>query len=171
MIEMLLNVFDNAINSFLEKNVKLMPMRFVKMIAYYYPNAKIRKEYLKRLGFIMGEGSYSNLGLSFVMNEDWSPSVIVGKNVSIAPNVTFIPNSSPNNSQLLKDNSYVKEKLIKNNAIITVEDDVWIGANVVVMPGVTIKKGSVIGAGAVLLHDTEPFSIYAGVPAMMIRKL
>lgn len=50
-----------------------------------------------------------------------------------------------------------------------VEDDVWIGANAIIMPGLTIKKGSIIGAGAVLTKDTEPFGIYGGVSAKLIK--
>lgn len=52
---------------------------------------------------------------------------------------------------------------------IVIEDDVWIGANVIVLGGVTIGRGSVIGAGAVVTKDVEPFSIVGGVPAKLIR--
>ena len=171
MMKKILAMIDKFINAFLIKYVDVMPMRFVKKVAYYYTDAIVRKLYLKRLGVIMGEGSFSNLGLNVTTNEDFSTSVLIGKNVSIATNVTFIPNSLPNNSKLLMENAYIKNNLIKQNQIITVEDDVWIGANVVIMPGVTLKKGCVIGAGAVVLKDTEPFSIYAGVPAKKIRNI
>jgi galactoside O-acetyltransferase len=53
---------------------------------------------------------------------------------------------------------------------ITVEDNVWIGANAVVTPGVTIGTGSIIGAGAVVTKDVEPYSVMGGVPAKLIRK-
>lgn len=113
MIKFFLKNIDNFINFFLKKYVDSMPIRFVKLISFYYTNAIIRKIYLKKLGFIMGEGSYSNLGLHFTPNEDYSPCVIIGKNVSIGPGVTFLPNSEPNNSELLKNNPYVKNNLIK----------------------------------------------------------
>lgn len=51
-----------------------------------------------------------------------------------------------------------------------IEDDVWIGRNVVIMPGVFIGKGSIIGANAVVTKDVEPYSIVGGVPAKLIRK-
>jgi len=51
---------------------------------------------------------------------------------------------------------------------IIIEHDVWIGANVVVLPNVRIGKGSVIGAGAVVTGDIEPYSIAVGVPARKI---
>lgn len=51
---------------------------------------------------------------------------------------------------------------------IRIEDDVWIGAGAVILPGITIKRGSVIGANAVVTRDTEEYSINAGVPARKI---
>ncbi len=51
---------------------------------------------------------------------------------------------------------------------ILVEDDVWIGANAVVLVDVTIGRGSVVGAGAVVTRSCAPFSILAGVPARVI---
>ncbi len=51
---------------------------------------------------------------------------------------------------------------------ITVEDDVWIGANAVILLDVTIGRGSVVGAGAVVTGSCAPYSILAGVPARVI---
>ena len=51
---------------------------------------------------------------------------------------------------------------------IRIEDDVWLGAHVVVLPGVTIGKGAVVAAGAVVNRDVAPMSIVAGVPAREI---
>lgn len=48
-------------------------------------------------------------------------------------------------------------------------NDVWIGCNVTILAGVKIGNGSIIGAGAVVTHDVEPYSIVAGVPAKLIR--
>ena len=52
---------------------------------------------------------------------------------------------------------------------IDIEDDVWIGANAVVLGGVRIGKGAVIGAGSVVTKDVPPMAIAAGVPAKAIR--
>ncbi len=54
-------------------------------------------------------------------------------------------------------------------APVTIEDDVWIGAHVVVVAGTTIGQGSVIGAGAVVTKDIPSYSIAVGVPAKVIR--
>lgn len=54
---------------------------------------------------------------------------------------------------------------------IVIGDDVWIGAGAILLRGVRIGLGAVIGAGAVVTHDVEPFSVVAGNPARVIREL
>ena len=51
---------------------------------------------------------------------------------------------------------------------ILIEDDVWIAANCTITPGTRIGRGAVIGAGAVVTRDVEPFAIVGGVPARVI---
>jgi len=53
---------------------------------------------------------------------------------------------------------------------ISIGEDVWLGAYVIVLPGVTIGKGSVIGAGAVVTKDIPPYSVAIGVPARIVKK-
>ena len=52
---------------------------------------------------------------------------------------------------------------------VIIKNDVWIGANVVVMPGITIGNGAVVGAGAVVTKDVVDYEIVAGVPAKRIK--
>jgi acetyltransferase-like isoleucine patch superfamily enzyme len=52
----------------------------------------------------------------------------------------------------------------------TIEDDVWIGARVMIMRGITIGRGSIIAAGSVVTRDVAAYSIMAGVPARLVRK-
>lgn len=52
-----------------------------------------------------------------------------------------------------------------------IKDDVWVGAGVIILSGVTIGECSVIGAGAVVTKDVEPYTIVAGVPARKIRDI
>jgi acetyltransferase-like isoleucine patch superfamily enzyme len=55
-------------------------------------------------------------------------------------------------------------------APIVLEDDVWIGAGAIVLPGVTVGKGAVVAAGAVVTKDVQPYAIVAGIPAQVIRR-
>ena len=55
-------------------------------------------------------------------------------------------------------------------APVTIGDGCWIGARTTVLPGVTIGDGCVIGAGSVVREDCQPQSVYAGVPARLIRE-
>lgn len=52
---------------------------------------------------------------------------------------------------------------------IKIEDDVWIGSNATILDGVIIKEGCVIGAGSVVTRSTDPYGVYAGVPARRIK--
>ena len=57
------------------------------------------------------------------------------------------------------------------NHVKTIEDDIWIGANAVILPGVTIGHHSVVAAGAVVTKDVPPHSLVAGVPAKIIKQI
>jgi len=51
---------------------------------------------------------------------------------------------------------------------VIIEDDIWIGSRVIILPGIRICHGSIIGAGAVVTKDVEPYTIVGGVPAKVI---
>lgn len=51
---------------------------------------------------------------------------------------------------------------------VVIEDDVWLGANVFVMPGVTIRKGAIVSAGSVVNKSVPPFALVAGNPARVV---
>ena len=54
--------------------------------------------------------------------------------------------------------------------IATIEHDVWIGAKVIITPGRTIKKGSIIGAGCVLTKDTNEYEVWGGNPGKLLKR-
>lgn len=159
---------DNKLYKYLLRKKDKMPMRFIKWIAYFYTDARVRKVYWEKLNVYMGENSYPPIGMMVVNSE--KTQVIVGNNVSLAPYVTFVAETAANNGKKINDLSYVKTHITKSLSII-ISDEVWIGANVTLMPGVRVGECSVIGAGSVVTRDIEPYSIYAGVPARKIRTL
>lgn len=160
---------DEWIYRRLTELVDVLPMRFVKLVAHNYTDARVRKLYWRRLGLEMGEGTYANLGLT-LLSDDYTPRVHIGNHVSIAANVTFVPMASANNGQEINTYPYVRDHLTKA-ADIVVEDEVWIGADVTILPGVHIGRCAVIGAGSVVTGDVEAYHIYAGVPARKIRDI
>ena len=62
-----------------------------------------------------------------------------------------------------------EEKSPNQDVPVIIEDGCWIGANVTILKGVTIGRGSVIAAGAVVTKSCEPYSIIGGVPAKLIK--
>jgi len=87
---------------------------------------------------------------------------IVGKRVSIAPNVTVVNFSSPNDS-VLKD----VPGLSKSGPVI-IEDDTWIGAGAVILPNVKIGRCVIVGSNSLITKDVEDYTIVAGNPAKKI---
>lgn len=63
------------------------------------------------------------------------------------------------------------DNLLKSHSRpVAIEDDCWLGVNAVVMPGVTVGKGTVVGANSVVTKNVAPYSVVAGAPAKIIRK-
>lgn len=77
-------------------------------------------------------------------------------------------------SWLIKDQDKLvasdKQLASSHSKPVIIEDDCWLGINVVVMSGVTIGKGAVIGANTVVTQDVEPYSVVAGAPAKLVKK-
>lgn len=90
----------------------------------------------------------------------------IGHNVLIAGHTMVVPQNH------IFDNT---EKPIRYSGStekgITIEDNVWIAHSCSILDGVTIKTGSVIAAGSVLNTSTEPYSLFGGVPAKLLKKL
>lgn len=53
---------------------------------------------------------------------------------------------------------------------VIIEGDNWIGANAIILKGVTVGRGAVVAAGSVVIHDVPPYSIVGGVPAKVISE-
>ena len=101
--------------------------------------------------------------------------ITIGNNVLIASNVQIYTATHPVNiSDRLLDNwSYNNPHAFFNtySLPVTIEDNVWIGGGVIILPGVTIGKNSVIGAGSVVNKSIPPNSLAVGNPCKIIRKI
>ena len=110
----------------------------------------------------IGRGCFINSGVRF----ECAPEVTIkiGDRVQIGSRCSF---ETMNHSLTLLE----KNQRGGFPRSIVVEDDVWLAARVTVLPGVTIGKGSVVAAGAVVTKDVPPFTLVGGVPAKVIRSL
>jgi acetyltransferase-like isoleucine patch superfamily enzyme len=170
VIASLLKRIDRFLFDWLTAHPDQVPLRMQKLVAWHYPDARLRKLYWSRLNVTMGEGTFPNPGLLVVNTMAPEARITIGDRVSIAPGVILVTDSSPGNSALLMNHPDVATRLIRREPI-TIGDDAWIGAGVVVLPGVTVGAGAVLGAGAVVTADVAPFSVVAGVPGRFIRSL
>lgn len=91
--------------------------------------------------------------------------VKIGKNCSIAPNVVIV-----GSNHIFKDPQFTIKSQGSELRGIIIEDDVWVAANVTILDGVTIGKGSIVAAGAVVNKSIPPYTIFGGVPAKEIGK-
>ncbi len=57
-----------------------------------------------------------------------------------------------------------------SNKKVIIQNDVWIGAGCIILPGVTIGEGAVVAAGSVVTKDVKPFTLVGGVPAVLIKE-
>ncbi len=90
--------------------------------------------------------------------------VAIGQRVMIGPNCTL----AAGNHDYRQTDTPLRFADAVSDGPIVIEDDAWLGASVVVTDGVTIGRGAVIGAGAVVTHDIPQMAIAAGVPARVL---
>jgi virginiamycin A acetyltransferase len=121
----------------------------------------------------VGEKTYGELNIFNYLHLD--EKVHIGNYVSIAKSVSFILGGNhqsgtltcyPLFSKFLKFNSLYDAT---TKGAIIVEDEVWIGYNVIILSGVRIGKGSIIAAGAVVTNDIPSYAVAAGNPARVIK--
>jgi acetyltransferase-like isoleucine patch superfamily enzyme len=109
-----------------------------------------------------------------VLNYGVEEELHIGSFCSIAGGVVFVLNADhylyhtstfPFKAKVL--NMGLSEATSKGNIIV--DDDVWIGENVIVLSGVHIGQGAVVAAGAVVTHDIPPYAIFGGMPAKLLK--
>lgn len=146
---------------------------FLRIVGYL-PSSRIRRMFYRIFGMRIGKDSNIYMGAeirgakNIIIGEatsighrsilDGRGGLQIGNNVNISTGVWFWTAEHD-----VKDPWFA----ITEDKII-VEDYVWIGSRVTVLPGVTIGKGSVIATGAVVINNVRPYTIVGGVPAKRI---
>ena len=92
--------------------------------------------------------------------------VTIGSHVNLAQGITV----TALNHNFAEKDLRIDEQGVSTNPV-TIGNDIWIGANAVILPGVTIGDHSVVAAGAVVTKDVPPHTLVAGVPAKIIKEL
>lgn len=123
-------------------------------------NKKEKQDILRGLLGHAGENFYANFNLVVVDDIE----VHIGNNVMVAPNVTLSVTGHPVDPEYRRGGTQFSLPIV-------IGDDVWIGANSVILPGVTIGDNSVIGAGSVVTQDIPANSVAYGVPCRVIREI
>ena len=107
-------------------------------------------------------GEYSNIGIdAFIQGK-----TTIGKYVMMGPECiiyTF-------NHETGRIDIPMCEQGFREEREVIIDDDVWIGARVIILPGVHIGKGAIIGAGAVVAKDVPDYSVAVGNPATIVKK-
>lgn len=132
---------------------------------------------------------HSHIGFATVIGPNCKIAYTdIGKYCSIAPNVRVVVGTHPSKTFVStcpvfystrpgRGLSFVEETKFEefqfidseNKVSVKIGNDVWIGANVTILQGVKIGDGAIIAAGAIVIHDVDPYTIVGGVPAKKIR--
>jgi galactoside O-acetyltransferase len=108
----------------------------------------------------IGDHFYANFNLVIIDDID----VYIGEHVMIAPNVTITPTGHPVDPTLRKPGTQF-------SIPVRIGNNVWIGSNAVILPGVAIGNDSVIGAGSVVTHDIPENVVALGNPCRILREI
>jgi len=109
----------------------------------------------------IGARSVVNSGCVFYTGN----GVEIGADVAIAANCTF---AAANHAFRSKSSLIMEQGFLPSRGGIQVEDDVWIGAGVVLLDGAILRRGCVVGAGSLVRSELPPYSINQGTPAKTV---
>lgn len=105
-------------------------------------------------------GDFSGIGINAYVS-----GAIIGNHVMMGPNCCIYSfNHRHDRIDVTMDVQGAEEE-----RIVRIDDDVWIGSNVIILPGVKIGKGSIIGAGTVVTKDVPEYSVFCGNPGKVVK--
>lgn len=122
-------------------------------------NIEKKADFGKGDGIVIGDNSGLGVNCSVRGPLEMGKDIMMGPDVVI---LTSIHNTERTDVSMRSQGDLPKQK-------VTIGDDVWIGTRVIILPGVSIGKGSILGAGAVVTKDVPEYSVVAGVPARVIK--
>jgi maltose O-acetyltransferase len=150
--------------------IKSYSKRFLRFLAMYYPDAEIRKRCWIRTDVKLGVGTFLNPNVIvtdvYLENECL---LEIGDNCSVAPGVVFAPDSTHNNSKILRDTGLLVQ--FEKRGKIIIGNDVWIGANCTFLPGVRIGNCCIIGANSLVNKDIPDFTLAFGNPVKIVKDI
>ncbi|KAL2263789.1 hypothetical protein VTK26DRAFT_5081 [Humicola hyalothermophila] len=115
-------------------------------------------------GYNIQIGNNVSIGRNCFIND--SCEVRIGNRVIISPNVCIYTGTCDTHPHRRFGSQNMPKQFGKP---IVIEDDVWIGANAIILPGVTVKRGSTVGAGSIVSRDVPPWSILRGEKSSVRR--
>jgi len=141
-------------------------IRVLRSVGPVLPANRLRCWALAAQGYAVGKGVYigERLLVSDELEADDGRRLSIGDRASIAQNVTIVVSSHPNNSRLAPVFGHKWEPVV-------LEDDVWVGAGAIILPGITVGREAVIGAGAVVTRSIPARSVAVGNPARISRSI
>lgn len=121
-------------------------------------------------GVVFGRGARISIGTASGIGEGsrivCMHDVNIGDDVMIGPEVLILTGGHAFDDPTIR---LIDQKVV--TAPVTIEDDVWIGARAILLPGVTVRRGSVVAAGSVVTKDVPSGSVVGGNPAKLIKQI
>ena len=152
-----------------EQRKRIFHDLFGKMGEHVHIDIDFHCEYGKHI--FIGDQVIINMNCTFLDDN----IIKIGNNVLIAPNVQLYTATHPINANERFVNDWDERSgdlFFRTKALpITIEDNVWIGGGTIVLPGITIGRNSVIGAGSVVTKSIPTYSVAVGNPCRVIREL
>lgn len=159
-------IFNYGWERFMLFHVSTLPSNHLRRLIYkllggdiekysvFHYKTEIRRIYCLKIGkgTIIGDNALL----------DARNKIIIGKNVNLSSNVSIYSEQHDHRNPYFECTS-------ERNKTVVIDDRVWIGSNVIILPGVHIGTGAVCCAGSVITKDVEPYAVVAGIPAKKVN--